>query len=88
MTNDIELIAWVSVKIPVGLSFDSDEPLPSRIDLRTIALENFLDHPAIKSDDIPTLEGYVDSINIESLICRDTAAAEVLDRLGNLMDRT
>lgn len=52
--------AYVVVSIPVGLVFDHK---PTKGELREAAIENFMDHPALK--DAPTLDGYVDEIDYE-----------------------
>lgn len=59
MANDYSVT--VTVGIPVTLTFD--EP-PTRAELEQAALENFLEHPALKN--VADLKGYVDSIVSET----------------------
>jgi hypothetical protein len=71
-TDGLETVAYVAVRIPVGLIFDE---LPSEDELIRAALANFLDHPAVSS--ASDLQLYTDSITLEAprtwrcAVCQD-----------------
>ena len=62
MTQEINnrRIAFVTVTIPVAL--EADTPLEQADWWEKAALENFLDHPAIRAADTDCLDAYLDRI--------------------------
>lgn len=59
----MQRIAYVTVTIPVDL--DSDTPIERRDWWEKAALENFLDHPAIREPHRDYLGMFVDSVRFE-----------------------